>query len=146
MKRLALLSCLCCVAACGGGGGSGGGSSSTPSESVDPVLSSINISPLTIHFTGGDVTVSADATDNVGIASVVVNVSGAGSQQVSLSNSSGDTYSGTVSLPANESLVNQDAVYSLQIVAADDASNQASSASFNVTVSSMLRPPEPPMP
>ena len=145
MKRFALLACFAC-AACGGGGGGGSSTPSTPAESVDPVLSSINISPLTIHFAGGNVTVSADATDNVGITSVVVNVSGAGTQQVNLSNSGGDTYSGTVVLPANESLVNEDAVYSLQIVASDDANNQASSASFNITVSSMLRPPAPPMP
>ena len=125
-----------------------GGSStpSTPAESQDPVLSSINISPLNLHFTGGAITVSADATDNVGVSSVVVNVTGASNQQVNLTNSSGDTYDGVVNLTANESLVNEDAVYTFQIVASDAAANQDSSANFTITVKSMLRPPDPPMP
>ena len=133
--------------ACGGGGG--GGSSSNDAGPVqtdftNPVISGINITPLNLHFTGGNISVAATVTDDEEVASVRVIVSGAGSQNIPMTKVV-DDYNLVLSLPKNESLTEVDAEYSLLIRAQDAAGNSVDSASFDLTVKSIKRPPLPPL-
>ena len=146
VKTVLLLSMALLLTSCGGGGGSSSSSSSTPvkTDFTNPVISGINITPLNLHFTGGNITVLATVTDDEEVGSVRVIVSGAASQNIPMTQVV-DDYNVVVTLPKNENLTEIAAEYSLLIRATDKAGNSRDSASFNLTVKAIKRPPLPPL-
>lgn len=140
---------------CGGGGGdssAGGGSSSGGTSSggsssggmVDtqaPTISNPRLSPTTLDFRGGVVTISAEVTDASGISSVIATVQGPGTtaEQVTLNLTTGTTYAGTWLAPANSSTA-ASATYTVSVRATDTRGNvSANHAAGTLTV----LPPDP---
>ncbi|NRA37334.1 MAG: hypothetical protein HRU15_04285 [Planctomycetes bacterium] len=122
--------------------GGGGGAAPVVSDPA-PVIVSSSITG-TIKFTGGTANLTANITDNNAVSSVNIDITGPlGTSQVAATQS-GNIWSAALSFPANENIFNQDAVYSVVIKAFDGNGNITSSSASTVTVSAMLRPPEPP--
>jgi len=95
-------------------------------EDVEPPLI-INgtLAPRALGSGGGVVSVEADVTDDVSVASVVAEVQRPDGtlQMVTLSSSGGSRYAGTFNVPANPDLAPKQ--YQVRIVAADPSSNVA---------------------
>ncbi|HHX39143.1 MAG TPA: hypothetical protein GX715_04190 [Armatimonadetes bacterium] len=123
---------------CGGGGGdssAGGGSSSGGTSSggsssggmVDtqaPTISNPRLSPTTLDFRGGVVTISAEVTDASGISSVIATVQGPGgsTETVELAQTTGTTYSATWGASANSSTT-ASVTYTVSVRATDTRGN-----------------------
>ncbi|MHB9036145.1 MAG: hypothetical protein ACYC64_05725 [Armatimonadota bacterium] len=146
--RAAALICGCVVLAtvtgCGGGGGGG---TTLGADITPPTISNTNaVLPAGFTFEGGSVTIHADVTDDVGVATVQAAVSKGGLlvQEVTLTRASGNTYQAVVNAPANTSSV---AVACTVVVGASDAAGNASARStfsFNVPSASGAPPLPPP--
>lgn len=112
----------------GGGGGGGGGKDRNP-----PVVSVT--SPAEGATVSGAVTVSADATDDVGVASVEFSVDGGAA--VAMANSSGSAWSASW-----DSASVSDGAHTITVTARD-AKGNAASDSVNVTTDNGTAPPGP---
>ena len=108
-----------------------GGSVIQPFDNAPPVITNAAASPASLHATGGAITFSATVTDaggmNTGVSGVdaVILVNGVlGSYQpVTLTRTSGDTYSGAWTAPPNTGA--SPITYTVEIGAADNAGNSA---------------------
>ena len=135
MFLAALTVCVIVVTAgCGGGGGG---------DTTPPTVSGVTTSPSTLDFVGGPVTITADVTDASGVgavgASVVASSSGT-TTPVSMSKTTGDTYSGQFAAPPNPIIDGIPETYSVQVSASDTNGNAASSTATTFAVN----PPDPP--
>jgi hypothetical protein len=72
-------------------------------EDTAPVINSVSISPSSLPYSGGEVTITVDATDDVGIDTVWADVRdyGGGGSGVELLPTGPTTYAGTVDIGAN---------------------------------------------
>ncbi len=143
MKYISL-SLLICLCACGGGSGGSSFSKKSAAATSPPSISDISITPINLRFTGGNVQVDCTVTDNRGVVSVDVDVAGPSGSQVFAMTASGDDYSATVPVSANENIYEENAIYTFVIKATDTDNNKFNSTSFTVTVQAMKRPPDPP--
>lgn len=117
-KALSLAFCLISLAACGGGGGGGGGGADTTSPAVSVSA------PSAGARVSGTTTVTASATDNVGVSKVEFYAN-----DTLQSSDSSAPYS----FDWNTFLVT-DGSYTLNAIAYDSAGNSATSANVTVTV------------
>ncbi|WP_414657361.1 hypothetical protein ACINK0_03820 [Deinococcus sp. VB343] len=101
----------------------------------------LSASPLTVASTGGAVTLSGSATDNVAVTKVVVK-GGTTTLTCTVNGTTSVTYTcPTDNLPANTSTA--DKPYTYQATAYDAAGNETLSNSVTVTVKGATTPPPP---
>lgn len=106
---------------------------SGPADTEDPNISGCSVSPRSVAYSGGTVTVTATITDNVGVSTATAYFSSmSGSTSTMLSRQSGNTWRGSATLPANGTA--KDLVYSIYIAADDAAGNMDSDVCGDVTV------------
>lgn len=102
-------------------------------DTTAPVLTNCAVAPRALTAAGGTITITADATDNVSVQSVVAEVQGPnGTTTVQLTAGGGSGYSGTFSLPANSSAA--PVSYQVRLVASDPSGNQTPQDCGTVTV------------
>ncbi len=139
MKHTVLLVALvltACVAGCGGGGGGGG------STNAAPTVTSLSVVPSQLGYTGGTVTITAQATDDSQVASVSASVAGpSGTETVALT-AAGNDYAGTYTAAGN--LGPGAAAYSVSVTATDDDGATSDAATAGFTVASISPPPPRP--
>ncbi len=125
---------------CGGGGGS-----STPAvvDTTAPTVTGITAPSLT-SSEGGDTTISAVITDNVGVASAyaIITLPGGSSTSIPMALASGNTYTCTYSAPLN--LDETDDTYQVVVSAYDAAHNNGSAGPISFKVPGLSGPPPPP--
>ncbi len=145
----------CALAGCGGGGSSPGGSGPPVVVDVDtraPAITGLVADPSWVQFTGGEVRISANVTDDkspVGAVWAMVRRRDTGiSVRVNLANTAGSTYAAEWTAAANLNVDSpRDIEYSIVIYAKDAAEvpNQGQSeSSLTVTVGSLDAPPPKP--
>ncbi len=100
-------------------------------DSVDPVINSIADTPDPVEF-GGDVTFTADVTDDNGVDSVELTIDGA---TYTMSNSGGSTYGYVL-----DSSVLSVATFSYSVTATDTFSNEVTDSSGSLTVADSEAP------
>ena len=87
-------------------------------EDLPPAISNATVTPSSLPTEGGTVTITVDVTDDVGVSAVHADLYGPGpGLSVTLSLTTGNTYSGTVMVPANQE--NSPASYQVSITALD---------------------------
>lgn len=145
MSRASYLTVLLIVlafaaAGCGGGGGGGG------AVPVGPSITNATVSPSNWSSGGGNVNIEANVFDAAGVASVTAAVtSSAGSKTVTLTQVSGDLFSGSIRIPANTLPGGPALVYSVTVSAkgSDGATSTAKAPSFSIPAPTA--PPQPPI-
>jgi parallel beta-helix repeat protein len=102
-------------------------------DTTAPMLTNCTVAPRAPAAAGGSVTVTADATDNVSVQSVIAEVQGPnGITRVQLTAGGGSGYSGTFTLPANNTTAA--IFYRVHLVASDPTGNQTTEDCGVVTV------------
>jgi hypothetical protein len=98
---------------------------SAGADTTPPALSNCSVAPLALPSGGGQVTLTVNATDNVGVASVTATLTrpGGATTPVTLTLKSGSTYQGVFSAPANTTNAVQS--YGVSFGAKDAAGNNA---------------------
>ncbi len=132
---------------CGGGGGGGGGGP-TPGDTTSPTVSGVIISPSSLTFVGGTVTITATVTDAGGVAtvyaSIVSSLTGA-KPNVTMTNTTGNTYECQFTAPANAGPEGTAETYSVRIHATDTSTNSTTSPVSTFVVEAVPGPPPPPI-
>ena len=117
---------------CGGGGG-GGGDGTSPM-----IANTITIVGEDFSFDGGPVGIAADVTDPSGVGEVCASVTRPDGSldptPVTMTLTSGDTYTGTYSAVANTREDGQAETYSVTVTATDNAGNSGTSSAFQFPV------------
>ncbi|MCE5324381.1 hypothetical protein LLG46_13860 [bacterium] len=129
------------VSGCGGGGGG-----SSKEDTAAPVITNVNADTSSLTFKGGNVTITANVTDDSTIASVIAvtskKTSGELVSQEPMTLSSGSTYRAVVTAPANTT---SSALTCTVVVYASDSLGYQShtQTSFNVPVAGDSPPSDP---
>ena len=123
------------LAGCGGGSSGGG-------EEIDktpPVITNAQvITPDDFDYPGGTVTVQANVTDNVGVASVTAKILDSATSStttITLTKSSGTLYSASTDINYNHAAAGDDTeTFTFTISASDAAANTATASAGSVTL------------
>jgi hypothetical protein len=104
-----------------------------------PVLINCNITPRALPSGGGTATITADATDNVSVQSVIAEIQrpDGTTTTVQLTSTGGSGYQGALTLPANDT--NLARTYLVRLVATDPSGNRATEDCGVVTVAATDR-------
>ena len=110
-----------------------------------PDVFDTDLDPTTLPHTGGDVTISASATDDRAISEVyaVITAPGGDETVLPLDGVSASRYSGTWTAPSNATP--DDIVYAVQVSALDDIGQQDTEDAGDVTVAAESSDNEPPV-
>jgi len=108
-------------------------------DTTAPVLLNCAIAPRALPASGGSVAVTADATDNVSVQSVVAEIQRPDGTIVTaqLTSTGGSGYRGTIDLPANDT--NATLTYLVRLVATDSTGNRTTQDCGAVTVAAVDR-------
>ncbi len=149
-RSLAVLSAVAAFGLAGCGGGGGGGGSSSGVDTTKPTVSVGAITlPSPFTYEGGNVTVSASASDASGITEVkivVTKLSDGTKTTIRLSPTSGSGFSGVFPAPRNIRSDGKAETYSVVITATDTAGNTTTTAAVTFDVPPLEAPPPPPPP
>lgn len=129
------------IAGCGGGGG---GSAVEGNTSSGPIVTSFAATPTSLDFPGGTVTLSAHVSDFDGVDAVNATVYSSASQSninVTMTNTSGDYYTGSFTSPSNTNSYGIVVSYSVRLSARDMKGNSTITEPVLVEVV----PPDPPI-
>ncbi len=122
MRWIALTGLVLLLAGCST---SGGGAKLATKDTTAPVVSGFTIDPPRGGWHAGTCALSLQATDDTGVTSVTARISGpnADAAPVALSLTSGHTYTGTLTVPANVNSDGSDNTYLVTAWAMDAAGN-----------------------
>ncbi len=127
---------------------SGGGAPYTPRDRTAPAVGEFTLVPPDHGWRGGACGVTATATDNVGVTSVVARISGPGASgdAFQLMVTAPGRYQGDVPVPANTNNTGQANTYYITVWAWDAEGNSGSALeSLPVTVPAPEAPLPPPV-
>jgi hypothetical protein len=115
-------------------------------ENGAPVISNFTLNPATLRFPGGKITVSAEVSDDKGLTRVwaVVTKMDQSTEEIELTNTFGQTFAATWTVPANTRTDGQSQTYTIHIHAKDTADQERQSDPQSLTVQAMNPPPTPP--
>jgi hypothetical protein len=120
-------------------------------DTTPPKISSPQVNPTKLRFTGGEVTISAVVSDPSGVerAWAVVRKPDGTSMEVSLSPAGGDSYKGTFKVESNIRNDGQSLIYRIWLKARDKKGNETPqpgvpSEGLTVEVTAPLPPQKPP--
>jgi hypothetical protein len=136
---------LCAISICAVGCGGGGGSTPPVMDTVSPSVTAISAPDLPTAD-GGNTTISAVATDNIGVARIYAIVAKPGglSESIAMTLVSGSSYTCTFAAPLN--LDDTDDIYQVMVSAYDAAGNIGSAGPVSFKVPGSGPPPPPPPP
>lgn len=111
-----------------------------------PQIAKPTLNLTTLRFPGGELTVSAEVTDDKGLTRVwaVVTKPDQGTEEIALARTSGSTFAGNWTAPANTRTDGQSQMYSIRIYAKDTANQQSQSDPLVLEVQAMAPPPAGP--
>lgn len=143
VKTLAAILVMVAAATLTGCGGGGGGQS----DPLPPTISSAQAQvPIGFSFVGGNVTITADVTDNllVGEVKVIVQPPSGAQTTLTMALSAGSTYAADYVAPANLRADGAAEVYSVSIRATDAVGNGAVYGPITFSVPAASPPPPKP--
>ncbi len=133
-RILLLIGLTALIAGCGGGGG-------TPTNQP-PEVTDLEVEPPQVAFVGGNVTITAQATDDNAVATVTAKVTGAGGTATVNLTLSGGQYGGTYA--AEQNLETEDSVYTVTVTATDNQDLESTEVTAQFAVRGLSAPPGPP--
>jgi len=132
---------LFCFLALGLGGACGGGKDTAP-----PLISQARVEPSLLGFPGGEVSISAQVTDDSGVAAVWARVTRPDGTytDIDLSNTTGSRYEGKFTAPANVRHDEQAEEYAVALFARDALGNETPEPGVSRLVVRVSAPKGPP--
>jgi hypothetical protein len=102
-----------------------GAPSGVATDTQPPAFTNVRLFPIAFDFAGGTLTISADVIDASPVLQVTATVQRAGAEPVSvpLNRTSGSSWQGTWTVPANQSTTGQRQTYTVSLRAQDAAGN-----------------------